>query len=122
VAEAVCAFPGVREATAYGVSIPGTDGRAGMVALVADHELDLAALRAHLVARLPGYAQPLFLRIRKELAVSATFKHAKQELSRQGYDPAGTEDAIYFSDPERQALVRLDKQLFDRIQAGQIRL
>src|SRR5439155_1309741 len=30
VAEAICAFPAVREAHVYGVALPGTDGRAGM--------------------------------------------------------------------------------------------
>ena len=33
-----------------------------------------------------------------------------------------TDDAIYFNDAERHAFVRLDKTLYDRIQAGQIRL
>src|SRR6266480_4658503 len=63
VAEAICAFRGVTDANVYGVQIPGTEGRAGMAALVAD-ELDLAAFRNHLIARLPGYARPLFLRLR----------------------------------------------------------
>src|SRR5256885_2729322 len=35
VAEAICAFPAVREAHVYGVALPGTDGRAGMAAPVA---------------------------------------------------------------------------------------
>ena len=30
VSEAICAFPGIKEANVYGVAIPGTDGRAGM--------------------------------------------------------------------------------------------
>ena len=36
VSEAICAFPGIREATVYGVAIPDTDGRAGMAAIVID--------------------------------------------------------------------------------------
>ena len=40
VAEAIGAFPGIKEATVYGVAIPGTDGRAGMAAIVADRELN----------------------------------------------------------------------------------
>ena len=46
VAEALGAFPGVSEAAAYGVAIPGTEGRAGMAALVADEPLDLPAREA----------------------------------------------------------------------------
>ena len=122
VSEAICAFPGIKEATVYGVEIPGTDGRAGMAALVADGELDLTAFQTHLAARLPAYAQPLFLRLRPQLDVTATFKHAKRDLERAGYDPASTTDAIYFNDAEHNAFVRLDTVLYDRIQAGQCRL
>jgi fatty-acyl-CoA synthase len=121
VAEAICAFPGVQEANVYGVEIPGTDGRAGMAALVSDADLDLVALRAHLMERLPRYARPLFLRIRKEIEVTATFKYTKTDLAKQGYYPAVTGDVIYFDDLERQRFVRLDKPLYDRIQTGQIR-
>ena len=122
VAETIAACSGVIEAVVYGVTIPRTEGRAGMAAVVIAEALDLAALRTHLITRLPDYARPLFLRIRSEMEVTATFKHVKSDLVRQGYDPAATPDAIYFNDPERQAFVRLDKALYDRIQTGQLRL
>ena len=122
VAEALGAFPGVSEAAAYGVAIPGTEGRAGMAALVADEPLDLPALRAHLRRRLPAYARPLFLRRRPALDRTATFKHTKLDLARDGFDPRTTDDVIYFDDPERQAFVRLDRALYDRITTGAVRL
>ncbi len=122
VSEAICAFPGIREANVYGVTVPAADGRAGMAALVTESELDLAALRAHLIARLPAYACPLFLRLRREMEITSTFKHAKSELVRQGYDPTTTSDSIFFNDPEQAAFVRLDEALYDRIQTGQFRL
>jgi fatty-acyl-CoA synthase len=119
VAEAVCAFPGVKQAHVYGVQIPGTDGRAGMAAIetegVPDH-LDLAALRAHLTQRLAEYARPLFLRIRPEIEVTSTFKYTKSDLVRQAFDPAATTDAVYFDDIARQAFVRVDDALYRRIQ------
>ena len=93
-----------------------------MAAIVTDDALDLAAFRTHLIDRLPDYARPLFLRVRDDLDVTATFKHTKSALVRDGYDPAATADALYFNDRERQAFVRLDKSLYDRIQAGQVRL
>jgi fatty-acyl-CoA synthase len=120
VSEAVCEFPGIQEAVVYGVAIPGTDGRAGMATLVADGALDLVAFRAHLTSRLPEYARPLFLRIRSEIEVTATFKYTKTDLVRQAYDPAATSDAIYFNDREHEAFIRLDKTLYDRIQGGEI--
>lgn len=120
VSEAICEFPGVQQANVYGVAIPDTDGRAGMATLVAANELDLAALRAHLIARLPDYARPVFLRIRTEMDVTSTFKYTKTDLVRQGYDPTATADAIYFNDPEHEAFIRLDETLYNRIQTGRI--
>ena len=60
VAEAIAAFPGIAEATVYGVAVPGTEGAAGMATLVVDGALDLAELRRHLARSLPPYARPLF--------------------------------------------------------------
>jgi fatty-acyl-CoA synthase len=119
---AITAFPSIAEATVYGVQIPGTEGAAGIAALVADGTLDLPELRKHLARVLPSYARPLFLRIQDRIAVTATFKHQKNELMREGFDPAATDDAIYFDDPSQQAYVRLDGALFERIKAGAVRL
>jgi fatty-acyl-CoA synthase len=115
-------FPGVMKANVYGVSIPRADGRAGMAALVTNEELDLAAFRAHLLKHLPGYAHPLFLRIRKEMEMTSTFKFTKIALVREGYDPAATRDVTYFNHRELGAYVRLDKELYERIQIGEIEL
>jgi fatty-acyl-CoA synthase len=120
VSEAICEFPGVKQANVYGVSIPGTDGRAGMATLVTGSELDLTAFRAHLVRRLPEYARPLFLRIGTEMEVTSTFKYTKSDLVRQGYDPRATTDAIYFHDPEQEGFIRIDESLYNRIHAGQM--
>jgi fatty-acyl-CoA synthase len=122
VAAAITAFPSIAEATVYGVQIPGAEGAAGMAALVVDSTLDLPELRKHLVRVLPSYARPLFLRIQDRIAVTATFKHQKNELMREGFDPAASDDTIYFDDPSQQAYVRLDGALFERIKAGAVRL
>jgi len=121
VAAAITAFPGITEATVYGVSVPGTEGSAGMAALVVEGKLDLAELRRHLARILPSYARPLFLRIQDHIAVTATFKHQKAELVHKGFEPA-TADAIYFDDPSQRAYVRLDAPLYARIKAGNVRL
>jgi fatty-acyl-CoA synthase len=64
----------------------------------------------------------LFLRIKDGIETTATFKHKTADLARQGYDPTSTGDAIYFDDPAQQALVRLDRALYERIQKGAVRL
>jgi fatty-acyl-CoA synthase len=122
IAAAVTAFPGITDATVYGVPVPGTEGAAGMAALVVDGRLDLTELRKHLARVLPSYARPLFLRIQDRIAVTATFKHHKAELVREGFDPAASDDAIYFDDSSQQAYVRIDGALFDRLRAGGLRL
>jgi fatty-acyl-CoA synthase len=122
VAEAICRVPGVRDAVVYGVAIPGADGRGGMAAIVADETFDLGVLRTHLSDRLPEYAQPLFLRVRDHLDLTATFKHTKNTLAHDSFDPAATADEIYFNDRRRQAFVRLDKPLYEQICGGRIRL
>jgi fatty-acyl-CoA synthase len=120
--EVSTAFPEVAEASVYGVEIPGVEGRAGMAAVVADRQFELAAFRDHLLARLPAYACPVFLRLVREIGTTATFKHKKGDLVREGYNPDAVGDAIYFNDQSQNAFVQLDQELYDRIRTGQIRL
>ncbi len=121
VAAAITAFPGIVEANVYGVRVPGSEGAVGMAAVVVNGALDLPEFRAHLARRLPPYARPLFLRIVKEMPVTATFKHLKNDLKRDGYDPAAG-DALYFDDPKRRAFVPLKRALYRRIVTGKVRL
>ena len=121
VAAAIMAFSGITEANVYGVRVPGAEGAAGMAAIVPDGSLDVAALRAHLAQRLPAYARPKFLRVARKLTTTSTFKHTKNDLQRDGFDPAATSDAIYFDDPASDAFVRLDQALYERIKAGIVR-
>jgi fatty-acyl-CoA synthase len=118
VAEAISSCPGVIEAVVYGVSIPGADGRAGMAALVVDPMFDLAELHTHLVDRLPAYARPRFLRLCREIELTATFKQKRDELARDGFDPAEIDDPLYFDDLQLEAYVAMDRALFARIASG----
>ena len=122
VTDTISAFSGLIEAAVYGVAIPGTEGRAGMAAVVVSEDFDLVAFRQHLSERLPEYARPLFLRIRGEIEMTATFKPKKQDLSCEGYDPNITADVIYFNDRVRQSFVKLDPVLYESLQTGNVRL
>ncbi len=119
---ALTPFDGVQEANVYGVTIPGHDGRAGMAAIVTKKHLDLVALRRHLVSRLADYARPVFLRIRNEIEVTATFKQKKLDLVKEGFDPGLSPDPIYFDDPGSKAFVRLQPDHYRQISDGRIRL
>jgi fatty-acyl-CoA synthase len=122
VSAAIGTFPGVKHTNVYGVAVPGTEGRAGMATVVSEDELDLDALRKHLIDHLPPYARPLFLRIRTSVDMTGTFKYSKTELVRQGYDPMASEDELYFDHPQSGSFVPLDFDLYDEIQSGQVRL
>jgi fatty-acyl-CoA synthase len=122
VEQAITAFPEVAEASVYGVEIPGVEGRAGMAAVVVEAQFELAAFRDHLLARLPAYACPVFLRLVREIGKTTTFKHKKGDLVREGCNPDAFGEAIYFNDQSQNAFVQLDQELYDRIRTGQIRL
>jgi fatty-acyl-CoA synthase len=120
--DAVRDFTGVVDATTYGVSIPGTDGRAGMSAIVVNEGFDIAALAAHLAARLPAYARPVFIRISRELDATETFKQKKGELARQGFDPGAITDPLFMADPKSGAYAALDAAAYAGILDGSVRL
>lgn len=115
VSEVFTIFPGVQEATVYGVPIKGYEGKAGMIALVTNGNVDLAALRAHVARSLPEYARPLFVRLKRELEITGTFKQRKVDLVRDGFDPLHIKDEVYFSDAVQEAYVPLDSVLHQKI-------
>jgi fatty-acyl-CoA synthase len=122
VAQVASAFPGVIEAVAFGVTVPACDGRAGMLAIVADENLCLRSLREHLAVQLASYARPYFLRICTSIASTSTFRPRKADLIREGFDPAAVSDPLFFNDDRIKAFVILDTALHQRIASGGLRL
>lgn len=95
--------PEIAEAVVYGVNVAGAEGRAGMGAITLrspDQGLDGVAMAKALYAQLPRYAVPMFLRLRDDHTVTATFKYSKVTLKREGYDPSVVDDAIWVMTPE----------------------
>ena len=121
VAERIQAFPGVEQATVYGVAVDGADGRAGMAALVVDGAFDPKAFGEHVARELPLYAQPLFVRLMPAMDTTGTFKIRKLDLVSDGYDPARVKGPMFFHDP-RKGYVKLTKSVFDRIAAGAFKI
>ena len=122
VAAALCAFGGIEHASVYGVAVPHVEGRVGMAALVASGALDLPRLREHLLAALPAYARPLFLRMQREVPLTGTWKYSRTAMLREGYDPGRVKDPLYLDHPEARAFVPLDGPLYERVQSGGLRL
>ncbi len=113
---------GVIESNVYGVEVPGTEGRAGMVALVVDDDFELDAFAKHVIDALPRYARPVFVRMQKELALTGSFKYVKTHLKKDGFDPALVTDPLYVLDNEQKKYVALTPELFAKIQAKELSL
>ena len=113
---------GVIDATTYGVQVAGTDGRAGMAAVVTGAGFDLAELRDHLARCLPAYACPVFIRLSATLDSTETFKQKKQELMRSGFDPQSVSDPLFFREPASGDFRPLDPDQYAKLLQGVIRL
>ncbi|HWY25722.1 MAG TPA: AMP-binding protein, partial [Nevskia sp.] len=113
-------FPGIEQAVAYGVQVPGADGRAGMAAISCAGAVDGAGLARHLREVLPAYAVPVFLRLRREQETTGTFKYRKVELKREGFDPAGIAEPLYLL--REGGYEPLTPEVYGRIGRGEIRL
>jgi fatty-acyl-CoA synthase len=120
VASIVRLYPGVTDAVVYGVTVPGNEGRAGMAAIVTEDGFELEGLRGFLTERLPGYAQPLFVRIRSALDVTGTFKLVAGTLAREGYE--GATEPVWFNDHATCRFIACDTALVRSIASGNRRL
>ncbi len=120
--EAVVQCPGVVDAATYGVKLPGTDGRAGMVAIVTGDGFDLGKLRDHLSRRLPAYACPVLVRICATLDSTETFKQKKHELVREGFDPTRVKDPLFVLDVNLGFYRPIDAEAYAQLMDGALRL
>ncbi|MEQ7154066.1 long-chain-acyl-CoA synthetase [Brevundimonas aurifodinae] len=112
--------PGVKEVIAYGVPVPGAEGKAGMVTLVVEGKFSPKAFAEYADAQLPPYARPVFVRLAKTLETTGTFKYRKVDLVAEGFDPAvvGT---VYVRGG-KSGYQRLTADAFAAIRNGETRL
>ena len=112
--------PGVKEVIAYGVPVPGADGKAGMVTLVVEGKFSAKAFADYADAQLPTYARPVFVRLAKTLETTGTFKYRKVDLVTEGFDPAKA--APVYVRGGKSGYQKLTAEGFEAIQSGQNRL
>jgi len=112
---------GLNDAVAYGVEIPGNEGRAGMAAIADPNgTLDLDALAIGVTKNLPPYARPLFVRILKEVELTGTYKLRKVDYQKEGFDINKIKDKMYFFTNSK--FIPLDSTLYESLMAGKTRL
>ena len=120
----VNSFDQVSQSSVYGVTIPGTDGRAGMASVIAANgvkDFDFEGLLDVLRKGLPSYAVPLFIRLSTEFETTPTFKIKKSERKKQGCDPSKVTDPLYVLLPGGSSYVPLSQALYQEIAAGRHR-
>ena len=112
--------PGVKEVIAYGVPVPGAEGKAGMVTLVIEGKFSPKDFAEYADAQLPHYARPVFVRIAKALETTGTFKYRKVDLVTDGFDPEKV-SPVYVRGG-KTGYQKLTPAGFEAIQSGQTRL
>lgn len=113
--------PGVQEVIAYGVVVPGQEGKAGMAGLVMEGKFDPAAFAAYADEQLPAYARPVFLRLMKSAETTGTFKYRKVDLVADGFDLEKVEGAVYVRGG-KTGYQKLTAKAYQAILSGETRL
>lgn len=129
VADMLGKWPQIAETNAYGVLVPGYDGRAGAASVVmadgvTEATFDFQGLAKHARAVLPGYAVPLFLRVTPELEYTGTLKIQKGRLKSEGVDPdkiTGS-DRIYWLPPSSERYLPFGRKDWEAIKDRSVRL
>ncbi|KAL4931261.1 putative bifunctional fatty acid transporter/acyl-CoA synthetase (FAT1) [Aspergillus undulatus] len=92
----ISAIPGVHDAVVYGVKLNAYDGQAGAAGITLEEPSEAAAtdFMANLHGELkkkgvPSYAIPRLVRLTEKVATGVTFKQAKGELTKKGWNPQG---------------------------------
>jgi citronellyl-CoA synthetase len=117
-------FPQVSLSSVYGVVMPGGDGRAGMVAIIPECDIehfDFNGIAGHFQRALPAYAVPKFLRLNAALECTPTHKIKKFDLKKEGFDPGVVAESVYVLLPGESEYTPLTAGVYAEIQEGNYR-
>ncbi len=117
------AFDQIEISCAYGVLIPNTEGRAGMFAFVkkGEEDFNFKKFTEFIIDRIPPYAVPVFLRLKKVFETTATDKIQKVKLKNEGYNPVEIKDPMYVLLPGSKIYEPLTPEIYERIQKKEYR-
>lgn len=109
-----------KDVVVYGVEVPGSEGKAGMLTLVdEDRKTDIKTI-SEAVVSLPSYQRPVFLRISTTPHITTTFKFMKTQLKKDGYAPNKSNDPLFYFDNSSREYQPLTQQVYDQISAGKM--
>ena len=122
VGEILNSFEQVNMANVYGVKVPHSEGRAGMVAFNCDpNTFDWKTFSSFVDEKLPSYARPVFVRIIKELETTGTFKLKKGDLREEAYHlDKVNDDLVFVREPRSECYSRLTSENYEQINNGTI--
>ncbi len=107
---------GVMDCNVYGVQVDSAEGKAGMAAMNVSDEFSFKSFIEHVDKNLNTFQKPYFLRLTKEMQTTGTFKHQKEDLKKQGFDPSLIKDKLYFF--KKDNYIEIDHDLYSRIHSG----
>ncbi|KAJ5525766.1 hypothetical protein N7494_012416 [Penicillium frequentans] len=124
----ICRIEGVHDAVVYGVKLSGYDGQAGAAGITLEDQS--AAFQDIFAAKLypelkkkgvPSYAFPRLVRLIEKVATGVTFKQAKGDLAKKGWDPRkDSKDSLYWLNGTKYE--RLNESGWSEIETGRAKL
>jgi len=117
-------FGGFEMCNVYGVEIPNSDGKAGMICIKLDDKksFDTHAFSKFVAENFPKYSIPIFIRIKDELEFTGTHKLRKVNLRKQGYDINTIKDQLYFWDSAANRYKLFEREQYQNLMKGKLNL
>jgi len=115
-------FGGFEMCNVYGVEIPNTDGKAGMICIKLDDNksFDTDSFSQFVSENFPKYSIPIFIRIKNELEFTGTHKLRKGNLRKQGFDINAIKDQMYFWDSVSKRYKIFDRDQHQNLMNGKL--
>jgi citronellyl-CoA synthetase len=117
-------FAKVEMSTVYGVEIPNSEGKGGMVSikLYENQTFDLTQFSQFVSENLPKYAIPIFVRVKEGLEFTGTHKLRKVNLKKQGYDINKVKDRIFIWDSNSNRYEVFDDEKYTNLMGNTLKI
>ncbi|KAJ5780295.1 hypothetical protein N7457_005455 [Penicillium paradoxum] len=123
----ICRIDGVHDAVVYGVKLSGYDGQAGAAGITLESPSAETDIMSTLYKQLkkkgvPSYALPRLVRLTQRVATGVTFKQAKGELAKKGWNPRQDcdGDILYWLDGNKYR--KLEEGNWAEIESGRAKI
>ncbi|KAJ5970446.1 AMP-dependent synthetase/ligase [Penicillium vulpinum] len=123
----ICRIEGVHDAVVYGVKLAGYDGQAGAAGITLESPAAGTEFMSNLYNELkkkgvPSYALPRLVRLTEKVATGVTFKQAKGDLAKRGWNPRQDNggDILYWLDGTKYQ--KLEEQSWEHIESGKAKI